>query len=65
MSACCLFSGVFECDIFIMDKEMRKTKNTSLPSPFLFLQVFLIIQVPFLKILIQNFIALLRIKITL
>ena len=30
MSACCLFSGVFECVIFTMDKEMRKTKNTSL-----------------------------------
>ena len=35
MSACCLFSGVFECVIFTMDKEMRKTKSTSLPSPFL------------------------------
>ena len=35
MSACRLFSGVFECVIFTMDKEMRKTKNTSPPSSFL------------------------------
>ena len=36
MSACRLFSGVFECVIFTMDKEMRKTKKHLTPESISF-----------------------------
>ena len=36
MSACSLFSNVFKCDIFTMDKEMRKAKTPQQKSPISF-----------------------------